>query len=319
MRWHVFYWIGYHKVTLPLKTLQQIVHKVGAEWQLLDSHPLRGGMSANVTLLTVFDGDNQQRWILRYHDQHNHLVQREYDIQMRLSKSDIPVAKPLLLDTSSDIIAPAYIVLAYVEGEAIYATPPTDEFLQQYVDTLVAIHRVQLIEADKNSLPNLTEAYESIIAHQADKLDTSLNEGQIRYGLRTGWLWQVMNSPVLLHGDYWLGNLIWREEQLQAVVDWEDVAIGDPLIDLAYSRLEMLFAFGQEVMHTITDRYQQQMPHLDYISLPYWDLCSALRPMHRIDEWGAGWADFGRPDVTGQTMREVHQWYVGQAFKQLGG
>jgi aminoglycoside phosphotransferase (APT) family kinase protein len=38
---------------------------------------------------------------------------------------------------------------------------------------------------------------------------------------------------VLLHGDFWPGNALWRDGALVAILDWEDAAIGDPLADVA--------------------------------------------------------------------------------------
>ena len=30
-----------------------------------------------------------------------------------------------------------------------------------------------------------------------------------------------VNRPVLLHGDFWPGNILWRDGRLVAVIDWE--------------------------------------------------------------------------------------------------
>jgi aminoglycoside phosphotransferase (APT) family kinase protein len=40
---------------------------------------------------------------------------------------------------------------------------------------------------------------------------------------------------VLVHGDFRVGNLIWHEERIAAVLDWEGAGIGDPLEDLGYA------------------------------------------------------------------------------------
>jgi aminoglycoside phosphotransferase (APT) family kinase protein len=41
-------------------------------------------------------------------------------------------------------------------------------------------------------------------------------------------------SPVLLHGDYRLGNLMFVEDRLVAMIDWEIWSVGDPRTDLAW-------------------------------------------------------------------------------------
>ncbi|MCQ3809920.1 MAG: phosphotransferase family protein [Acidimicrobiia bacterium] len=40
--------------------------------------------------------------------------------------------------------------------------------------------------------------------------------------------------PVLSHGDYRIGNLAFRGEELVAVLDWERAAVGPPLLDLGF-------------------------------------------------------------------------------------
>ena len=48
--------------------------------------------------------------------------------------------------------------------------------------------------------------------------------------------------------------------RLVGVIDWEDAALGDPLADLANSRLEILWAFGDEAMERFTREYAVYAP-----------------------------------------------------------
>ena len=116
-------------------------------------------------------------------------------------------------------------------------------------------------------------------------------------------------KPVLLHGDFWPGNVLWRDGRLAAVIDWEDATLGDPLADLAISRLEILWAFGIDAMFRFTHHYQSITP-FDFANLAYWDLCAALRPASKIAEWGLD-------DMTEKAMREGHRLFVAQAFEML--
>jgi aminoglycoside phosphotransferase (APT) family kinase protein len=114
---------------------------------------------------------------------------------------------------------------------------------------------------------------------------------------------------VLLHGDFWPGNILWKDGRLVAVIDWEDAAIGDPLADVANGRLEVLWAFGIDAMRSFTDQYAS-MAAIDWTSLPYWDLCAALRPASKIGEWAAN-------DIAEERMRKGHRWFITQAFEKL--
>ena len=72
---------------------------------------------------------------------------------------------------------------------------------------------------------------------------------------------------MLVHGDYWPGNILWRDGRIVAVVDWEDAAVGEPLADLANCRLEILWSFGIEAMNDFTDDYRSLMT-VDFTNLP---------------------------------------------------
>ena len=74
--------------------------------------------------------------------------------------------------------------------------------------------------------------------------------------LEAVWPLPQSNRSVLLHGDFWPGNILWKDGQLVGIIDWENAAVGDPLADVANSRLEMLWAFGNDAMQSFTSQYQ---------------------------------------------------------------
>ena len=119
----------------------------------------------------------------------------------------------------------------------------------------------------------------------------------------------VLNKPALLHGDFWPGNILWKDGKLTAVVDWEDARLGDPLADFAISRLDTLLVFGQEAMNEFTDCYQA-VSQADLANLPYWDLYAALRAAPHLAEWSAVYPHFGRRDITEELMRTRHTQFL---------
>jgi aminoglycoside phosphotransferase (APT) family kinase protein len=155
----------------------------------------------------------------------------------------------------------------------------------------------------------MTQEIAAKLARKPAQPDDSLQEGKIRAALEKVWPLPPANLPGLLHGDYWPGNILWQDGRLAVVLDWEDAKRGDPLADLANTRLEILFSYGLEAMHIFTERYREIMP-LDYTNLPYWDLCAALRPAGRIAIWAG---DAAREKV----MRERHAVFVAQAFESF--
>jgi aminoglycoside phosphotransferase (APT) family kinase protein len=79
--------------------------------------------------------------------------------------------------------------------------------------------------------------------------------------------------------------VLWQGERLAAVIDWEDAATGDPLADLANSKLEILWKWGAEAAEEFTRSYIAHRP-LDLTDLPLWELYAALRHGPALANWG---------------------------------
>jgi aminoglycoside phosphotransferase (APT) family kinase protein len=107
-----------------------------------------------------------------------------------------------------------------------------------------------------------------------------------------------------------------------AVIDWEEAATGDPLTDVATTRLDLLWAFGPEAMTAFTDHYfsltSVDPTPLDPAALALWDLVAAIRPAGAFSAWVADWADFGRPDMNATDMRASLRWFADRALVALG-
>lgn len=295
----------------------QLAHQLVPQSKLLRTWVLKGGVSAQVTVLEIERADGQtQRMIVRQHgaidlQQNPHIAADEFRLLQRLHSAGLAVPQPYFFDQSNELFSSPYVVLEYIDGETVFAPSDLDNYLFQLAAQLAKIHGLRDALADLSFLPDQTAIYQRKLHPRPTKLDDSLQEGRIRDALEAAGQLLQHNQSTLLHGDYWSGNLLWRDDQLIAVIDWEDARIGDPLTDLAVTRLEMLWAFGIEAMQRFTDLYRS-MSALDFSDLPYWDLYAALRPAFKIAEWTT--------DQAAETaMREKHRLFVAQAFDQLAG
>jgi aminoglycoside phosphotransferase (APT) family kinase protein len=307
--------------SIPCHTLEQIVHRANAGDTLIHADDLVGGGSAQVILLEIKHAESEftQKYLLRAHSENNrwrnpNIASHEFKLLKTLYDSGLPVAQPYYLDVSGEVYPIPYLIVSYIEGATDFAPRDLPHFIQQSAELLAKIHQVKQLSA-LDFLSNRAEHVLWWIQYQPDELDETLNEGPLRDRLRTLFPLQKVNAPTVLHGDFWTGNLIWRDGKLSGVIDWEDGETGDPLSDLGIARLELLWAFGKEAMLDFTRTYQALMPQLDYAHLPQWDLFSALRPAGQLTD--KIWLDSGRPDVTLSTLREAHQWFVQQAVEQL--
>jgi len=298
------------------KKFAQLVHKIEPHSTLLRSWVLAGGVSAQVTGLEIQRPDGQTtKMIVRQHGtvdlKHNpHIAADEFKLLNILHAAGLATPKPYSLDPSGEIFETPVIVMAFIEGTSDFAPIYDPNRIAQMAAHLARIHSVAItVDEDLSFLPQQEKRIGDTLRDRPTTLDDSLDEGHIRDILDSVWPLPQRNASVLLHGDYWPGNILWREGYLAAVIDWEDAAVGDPLADVGNTRLEILWAFGLEAMQHFTD-YYRSVTAVDFANLPYWDLCAALRPASKLGTWGLD-------AFTEQRMREHHRIFIMQAYEAL--
>jgi aminoglycoside phosphotransferase (APT) family kinase protein len=297
------------------KKFEQVAHKIDPHSRLLRAWQLKGGVSAQVTALEIARPSGQtHKMIVRQHgavdrQQNPQIAADEFKLLQITRAAGLPTPAPYYVDASGDIFPEPYIVIEYIEGSTEFAPADQGDLISQLASQLVKIHGVDCLNHDLTFLPQKEKSCAEKVSARPIHTDDSLDEGRVRDMLEAVWPGSQHNAPVLLHGDFWPGNILWKDGRLVAVIDWEDAALGDPLADLANSRLEILWAFGVEAMDHFTQHYQS-ITTIDFTNLPIWDLFAALRPAFKIGEWAAD-------TIAEQRMRERHRLFVEQAFEKL--
>lgn len=300
----------------------QIVQQLYPDATVAQSWPLRGGISAVMTALEIVRGAGTHHKLIvrqpnaRTLQRNPRAAADEFRILQIVQGVGVKTQTPYLLDESGAILPTPYLVIEYIEGAPEYAPADPLAFAEQIATQLAALHSANSPQIDLAFLPAQAPRLHTKITTPPATLDESLQEGRIRAALEKVWPIPNLAAPALLHGDFWPGNLLWRAGKLVAVIDWEDAEVGDPLADLATTRLDMLWIVGREAMHAFTTRYQA-LRGGDFTTLPAWDLVAALRPTARLDVWAADWPALGRSDITVTTMRDRHQEFVAQALAHL--
>lgn len=293
------------------QALAQFAQRIAPQSKVLRSWSPTGGVSAQVTAFEVAQPNGQtQTFLVRRHggrdrQRNPQIATTEFRLLQLLQRAGVAAPAPYYLDQGGELFGLPCLVMEYMAGAPEFAPVDMAVFIHQTAVQLAHIHRIDAAAFDLAFLP----AYGKGFGERPPVLDTSLAEREIRDRLEARWPLPQSNPTVLLHGDFWPGNLLWREGQLVAVIDWEDAAVGDPLVDVGNSRLELLWAFGIDTMQSFTEQYQR-LTNLDWRNLPYWDLCAALRPAGKLHAWGLETA-------VEKAMREKHGWFVTQALAHL--
>jgi aminoglycoside phosphotransferase (APT) family kinase protein len=289
----------------------RFTQKIFPQATLLKITPLTGGISAQATALDIALPDGStQKIVVRQHSaidraRNPNIAADEFRLLQRLTPAGLPVPAPIAYDASCEIFPIPVIVVAFIEGAPEHAPEDLADFLVQCAGMLAAIHQINI--ANLGFLPEKTMDIEK----RSENLDVDLDETHIQQVLAAAMPASSLNPVGLLHGDFWKGNLIWRENRLVGVIDWEDAALGDPLADLAKTRLEMLWAFGMDAMHQLTTAYQSLLPAVNLTHLPFWDLSVALRIIPKF-------ATFAEDAAQEHHLREGIRVFVQQALGHLG-
>ncbi|WP_285767025.1 phosphotransferase [Peribacillus sp. SI8-4] len=299
------------------KRFEQLIQKLNQANKLIRSWELKGGISAQVIGLEILQPTGKTvRMIARQHGKNDlkrnpNIAADEYRLLEILKNEGLPVPAPYYFEQAEENDTKPCLLIEYVEGMPEFLPSNLADYIYQVAATLVHIHRLECEHLDLSFLPKQLEVCEKLIHGERVKMDETLNQGLIRNALQSTLPLPSLNKAVILHGDYWPGNILFIKDKLASVIDWEDAAIGDPLADLANGQLEILFHFGVKAMDDFTHHYASLRPNLNLTNLPFWQLYAALR-LSSFPKWGL-------EKSKEKIMWERYTSFVLQALKRVSG
>ena len=269
--------------------------------EVLNVERLEGGVSAEVLALTLRSAlGAEEKVVLRQKDG---TLGREALAMVRARAAGLPV--PAVEEVPKELTpndAPA-LLMPFIPGPRQINRAHPGPQLQRMAAFLARLHEVDIEGLDP--LPSLLDPLPELPEFLAiDKRFASLRRwvesaAPAPYG----------GTPVLLHGDFWPGNLRWDGEQLVGVLDWEDCHRGDPMVDVALTRLELRYLLGPGGAERFTEAYGAQAP-LNLPRLALWDCYVASAALTYMGSWGL-------PEAEVTHMRREATAFVHEAAARL--
>jgi aminoglycoside phosphotransferase (APT) family kinase protein len=172
---------------------------------------------------------------------HTLSLRHEFEVLRVAHAAGVKVPEPLLY--IEDLDGREAFVMERIPGETIgrriVRGPVPERLPLQMAEELAKIHALPAAE-----LPFLEEA-------TVDRLVVELDEvGEPHPAIELGLLWLRENrppprDPVVVHGDFRIGNLAVDENGLVGVLDWEFAHLDDPARDISFS-LVRAWRFGRD-------------------------------------------------------------------------
>lgn len=181
-----------------------------------------------------------------------HDVAREHRLIAALAPTSVPVPFALGLCVDSDVTGAPFYLMEFVDGHVLRTVAEVEEALpvparravtEALVGTLAAIHEVDLEETGLDSLARPDAYVQRQLKRWRGQLHASVG-ARADAGRGVAYLDAAHDAlavavpqesgPVLVHGDFRLGNCIVSSDgAVRAVLDWETCTLGEPLADLA--------------------------------------------------------------------------------------
>ena len=241
-----------------------------------------------------------------------HDMGREHRIISGLQHSAVPVAPALGFCDDVAVNGAPFYLMGFVDGfvlrdrgtaEAVLAEPARRAASESLVDTMAAIHAVDLREAGLHELGR----HEGYIARQLKRWYGQWNQQKTRELPAVDRVHDLLSQRIpeqgpatIVHGDYRLDNcMVDGSGQVVAVLDWEICTLGDPLADLGLLQVywtgpndaasawngSATTATGFFERSELAERYAQvsgrDLTHLPfYVSFAYWKLACILEGVY---------------------------------------
>ena len=249
---------------------------------LVNIERLQGGVSADVSRLDLKQASGSHlSVVLRAHGESHsgHPAQTEFDLLQALFVKGLPVAQPLAVDETKSLLPNDYLVLTFIGGSSLIESPDHAAYIERAAEMLARIHQTPVeglpeLPARREPLPEVFDYWPQ--GPEWEELKTHLQHASFA---------PFSGKTVLCHGDFWPENILWQEGRITGVLDWEDAALGDPLSDLACSRLEFRYRFGVSGMQRFTEAYAAKRP-FEVERLALWQIYVAAAAQCFMGEWG---------------------------------
>lgn len=211
----------------------------------------------------------------------------EFQTFQLLNLHGVPAPQALLLDESGDTLGSPGIVVSFVAGHLQMDTvsDPMD-WARKLAHTLAKIHAIPCGEEEQRFL--LKGNGEATWFLNSERPPAYMQE--YPGGAE---VWQILHDqfpriqtvpPVLLHLDYWSGNILWHQNEISAVIDWEEAAYGDPAVDVGYALMNIALMGLPDAADKFLQAYESEMGN-PLRNPGFWELAAAVRPITDPQDW----------------------------------
>lgn len=213
----------------------------------------------------------------------------EFRVLQALAGSGVPVPRVYWCDPTGDVLGTSFYLMEYIDGDVplpwsdILPEAARPEVHRQFTDAMAALHTFDW-EAHGLAFLGVPADRSDPAALALDRCEELLDRIKLRPHpvLREVIAHLRATRPrsprlALIHDDFRMGNFVWRDGKIQAVLDWERVFIGDPMADIAFSRIPHLSGWCS-ISGEMARRYTERSGiEVDEARVEFWNRLETLK------------------------------------------
>lgn len=262
-------------MTLPWEAMATDVSR-GAK--VLRVRRLGGGL-ATATFAVDLDRGPTQRLVVKRYRRGDETAPLEWERLGFAQRVALPVPRPVALDLEGRWFGSPAIVMTRLPGSALLDPSDLDGWLGQLAEAMATVHATDTAGASGPMLrPPSPEVWARPKLWRPTPFVKAVVEAIDRNLPRAGW------EPVLAHGDFHPGNVIWQRRRISGVIDWSASRLGPRWFEVAYCRADVAVLFGADAADRLRELYTE-ITSLEPVDLPVFDLVCGLSAR----QWGRAW------------------------------
>ena len=228
----------------------------------------------------------------------------------------VPVPEPLFLDETGEVLGVPGVVSRLVEGSQVANPESPEKWAEDLACQLVQIHSIRPGERDKRFLFDgnhqtlyfTRDEYPKLMAGHPLSSDILGAVRKLQSELAPA-------PPVLVHLDYWHGNVLWLHGRISAVLDWDFAGYGDPGIDVAYFRMNMHLRGIRDAADCFLKAYERQSGEA-VRNLGFRELAAAAQPLPSPIGWIPMIREMGGAQIADELAIAQYEEFVAGALQR---
>ena len=229
-----------------------------------------------------------------------------------LKEEGLPVPRVHLSSSDKSILGGSFLVMDYIEGRVI------DQTNDPYILVLTAKTQAMLHQKDGKKISEQIIAQgHSAESHNFDgRINWIKEKGKNYSGLDEAVKWLIdkrppePETPKIIHGDLHPMNLLVKDGEVTAILDWSGFMVGDPMYGLGWTKAlfvatgktELTDAVFNQLLQMYIDAYESIHP-IDYKKMEYYVVYRLVRALIEGLEGQEIWT---QPIIVNNIIKEIN-------------